>query len=1107
MPLPMVRHTVRLCALLGCAVSIRLHALPVLAAGAIDCPSGSPEIIIPGNDNDGIRFDHTGASGTYRIEVFSPTGLSDAAYGNYTWANWPSDDRARHHGGHFFVVRNAHPQFGPDQDPVTQSLGGQRVANATLGIGGQLMDPPYNSSRTQVANGTRGDDASITLNHGDFLSFIVNGIRGISNTQQGSYAQNQGAIHIRICPISLQPPGNCTAQDPRIACFNQAIGFTGPQSSEPNINGTLLLFWRNGGSKQVLLNAAEQCGLEVPRLGNFSETAMRNVVRRVIGGAESNVLLAEACNSSTVNAYRNAGFTIQNDVAEANGTCTQPNLQYNFNKPLPITPPDGIGDNIGGLYSVVCRPQQTTPQCRDGVDNDGDGATDHGTPNVTEGDFSCFEPDDNDETNPKSECQDGVDNDGDGKTDFPQDPGCNSRHDNVERDLVCLGGAAPQLLQQTVLSSTQFPGDPASRSFPLNPGTYIVEYNEGAWSATAGQWVGLFNISFQSSTGPVTRQIGSSAAYPTQLAARNVNNERFEVVDLSSGQLTLSIPAANQGRLSAFIHQCPVPATANLSITKSGPGTVTRGGTISYSVTASNAGPATATNAVIADVIPGGFTFNAGASSPGCVLDNASVLCNNFNLVSGDTRTFTIVFNVPTIANCSQTTVNNVATVSSSTTDPVSGNNTSNTVTSTVQCQATTPQCRDGIDNDGDGAIDAPSDFSCSSPDDDDETFPKAQCQDGVDNDGDVYTDFPNDPGCSSKQDNDEFNAVSSSSASSVSSVLSSSASSRIPQCRDGVDNDGDGAVDFSGGDLSCSSPEDDDETFPKAQCQDSSDNDGDGFTDFPNDPGCSSRQDNDESNDGVILRQCNDSRDNDGDGYVDYPADPGCIDRQDDREDDDLDRRRFECSDARDNDGDGLVDYPADPGCESRTDDREDSDRPSVDRGVTVLKIADRTEAQPGDLLSYTITVRNDSGRVIEDVVVEDTCDAGLLEIIDPGGAEVIGGNLLRWRVGRMEQGGVRTFTYRGRVSLSARHGDSVSNRVRVSGRFGETSGSSTVRVIERLPQTGGEELGGGNSYLTRVRRNQGDNGRSSASPIGLLSMLGVAAGTIGFVARRLYG
>jgi glycerophosphoryl diester phosphodiesterase len=55
------------------------------------------------------------------------------------------------------------------------------------------------------------------------------------------------------------------------------------------------------------------------------------------------------------------------------------------------------------------------PECSDGVDNDGDGHTDHLA------DPSCWGALDNAES---AECSDGVDNDGDGLTDHPADPSC-----------------------------------------------------------------------------------------------------------------------------------------------------------------------------------------------------------------------------------------------------------------------------------------------------------------------------------------------------------------------------------------------------------------------------------------------------------------------------------------------------------------------------------------------------------------------------------------------------------------------------------------------------------------------------------------------------------
>ncbi len=189
-------------------------------------------------------------------------------------------------------------------------------------------------------------------------------------------------------------------------------------------------------------------------------------------------------------------------------------------------------------------------------------------------------------------------------------------------------------------------------------------------------------------------------------------------------------------------------------MTKHGPVTTVQGSQVSYTLSATNSGPGTATNVVIADRIPAGLSF---VSAPGCVINTAgdSVLCNNFTLIPGQTsQTFTVTFSVPSTYACPGT-IENTATVSASSSDPNVGNN-SAAVSTAVSCL--TFQCSDGSDNDSDGATDFPADFSCSSPSDNDETLPKAQCQDGLDNDGDNLMDFPSDPGCSSKQDNDEFN-------------------------------------------------------------------------------------------------------------------------------------------------------------------------------------------------------------------------------------------------------------------------------------------------------------------------------------------------------------
>jgi hypothetical protein len=88
-------------------------------------------------------------------------------------------------------------------------------------------------------------------------------------------------------------------------------------------------------------------------------------------------------------------------------------------------------------------------------------------------------------------------------------------------------------------------------------------------------------------------------------------------------------------------------------------------------------------------------------------------------------------------------------------------------------------ECSDGVDNDGDGLVDAPADGGCEGPDDPSE---EADCADGLENDGDGLVDYPADPGCGR-----------------------AGARREDPECSDGVDNDGDGHVDLL--DPQCTAP------------------------------------------------------------------------------------------------------------------------------------------------------------------------------------------------------------------------------------------------------------------------------------------------------------
>lgn len=143
-------------------------------------------------------------------------------------------------------------------------------------------------------------------------------------------------------------------------------------------------------------------------------------------------------------------------------------------------------------------------------------------------------------------------------------------------------------------------------------------------------------------------------------------------------------------------------------------------------------------------------------------------------------------------------------------------------------------------------------------------------------------------------------------------------------------------------------------------ECSDEVDNDGDGFIDYPNDPGCTSPQDDDETD--PAAPQCSDGIDNDGDGFIDYPSDPGCENRDDD---DETDNDAPECSDGVDNDGDGTIDFPADSGCESPADDDEAAGFMTGGGGYDEIdkKTANEDFVNPGEFLRYGTVLPCDVG------------------------------------------------------------------------------------------------------------------------------------------------
>ncbi len=601
-------------------------------------------------------------------------------------------------------------------------------------------------------------------------------------------------------------------------------------------------------------------------------------------------------------------------------------------------------------------------QCRNGRDDDGDGLVDMNDP-------GCSTPDDNNESDEPA-CSDRRDNDGDGLVDFPADPGCVSPSDTDEfnapqtADLsiqksgpasvvrgqtilytITVANAGPAIATNVVVTD-QIPAglvynDAQSFSSCSQQGNTVVCTRPSLNANQSGTFTIAFDTPAQQNCQVVSvvnsinvrsdqqdtvqgNNNASTQLNPTRVDCPNVPQCQNGRDDDGDGLVDMNDPGcstpddnneADEPQCSdrrdndgdglidfPFDPGCVNAAdndefnqaqTVDLSVNKSGPPAIVRGQTIFYTIQFGNSGTAQATNVVITDPIPAGLFYNDGQSYSQCSQVGNNVVCTIPTVNSQSFSSITIAFDTQAQQNCQVVSVVNTVSISSSQQDTNQGNNNASTQLNPTRVDCpNVPQCQNGRDDDGDGLVDM-NDPGCSTPDDNNEGDEPA-CSDRRDNDGDGLVDFPADPGCVSPGDTDEFNAP-------------------LPQCSNGRDDDGDGFVDMN--DPGCSSPNDNNESDDPA-CSDHRDNDFDGLTDFPMDPGCVSPADTDEFN--APLTQCSDGLDNDNDGRVDM-QDPGCTSPQDNNESDEP-----QCSDRRDNDGDGLTDWPADPGCQTPADNDE---------------------------------------------------------------------------------------------------------------------------------------------------------------------------------------
>ena len=138
----------------------------------------------------------------------------------------------------------------------------------------------------------------------------------------------------------------------------------------------------------------------------------------------------------------------------------------------------------------------------------------------------------------------------------------------------------------------------------------------------------------------------------------------------NTATVTGSVTDSNPGNNASTV-LTDVDASADLSVTKSAsPTTAVAGDPITYTITASNAGPSSAANVQISEALPASLL--GALLTPGVDGSCAGTTCTFASVAPGAAVTVTVTGTVASSASGSMT---NTATVSAATPDPVAGNN------------------------------------------------------------------------------------------------------------------------------------------------------------------------------------------------------------------------------------------------------------------------------------------------------------------------------------------------------------------------------------------------------------------------------------------------
>ncbi len=253
-------------------------------------------------------------------------------------------------------------------------------------------------------------------------------------------------------------------------------------------------------------------------------------------------------------------------------------------------------------------------------------------------------------------------------------------------DPVTPGSSLTYTITVTNAGPSSAPVATLSDSLPAGT-TFMALAAPGGWSCStpavgANGMVSCNAASMTPGSATFTLTVATAASLAPASTISNTSTASSSAVDL--------VPGNNSATATTTVG----PAQSDVSVAKTGsPNPVAPGGNLTYTITVGNAGPSDAAGLTLTDILPAGTTF-VSLTAPGgwtCSTPaagaNGTVSCTAPILPPGVNFVFTLVVKVDP-ATAAGTSISNTATVSSTSSDPAAGNNSSTMMATASAAQA-----------------------------------------------------------------------------------------------------------------------------------------------------------------------------------------------------------------------------------------------------------------------------------------------------------------------------------------------------------------------------------------------------------------------------------